>query len=77
MTVLIVDAKELLNILSLAMTDLRESVKKSLAILRLTLPVDIIVTSGSCYSYRLLSGFFGFLIQTPFVGCLISEECLV
>ncbi|VDO98322.1 unnamed protein product [Heligmosomoides polygyrus] len=32
MTVLIVDAKELLNILSLAMADLRESIKKSLAI---------------------------------------------
>ncbi|VDO66565.1 unnamed protein product [Heligmosomoides polygyrus] len=74
MTALIFDAKELLNILSLAMTDLRESIKKSLAIARLKPPVDIIVMSGSYNGYRLLSGFLGSLIQAPFIDCLIAEK---
>ncbi|VDP16676.1 unnamed protein product [Heligmosomoides polygyrus] len=43
MTILIVNAKELYNILGLAMTDLGESIKKSLTIARLRFHVDIIV----------------------------------
>ncbi|VDO19899.1 unnamed protein product [Heligmosomoides polygyrus] len=77
MTVLIADAKELLNILSLAMTDLHESIKKLLPIAPLKLSVDIIIMSGSCNGYRFHSGTLGFLIQTPFIGCLIAEKCVL
>lgn len=73
MTNLISDAEEPLNIPSLAMTDLSESLMISLTIARPKLPVDVVEMSA-CNNYRLICEILGFLIQTPFVGRLVDEE---
>ncbi|VDO83252.1 unnamed protein product [Heligmosomoides polygyrus] len=62
---LIIDANELFSIIGLVMTDLGESIK------------NIIVMSGYCNGQYPLGRFFCFLIQAPFLGCLLAYECMI